>query len=171
MIRKRKKFVRPRKLYIKTRIKEENGLLNKYALKSKREIWKTAAKVNYFRKRAMALAKASDEEQMVLFNKLKRIGLKTDSIAEILALKTEDLLERRLPTVLFKKGLSKTPQHARQMIVHKKVLIDGKAINIPGYIVAVEEESLISVKPGKEKKVAVKSEEIAQVSAATGEAQ
>ena len=140
MIRKKNRYVKPRKLYIKTRIKEENVLLNKYGLKSKREIWKTAAKINYFRKRAMALAKSSKEEQGLLFDKLKRIGLRTDTTADVLALKVEDLLERRLPIIVFKKGLARTPQQARQMIVHKKVLIDGKVVNIPSYIVSLDEE-------------------------------
>ena len=72
MIRKKNRYVKPRKLYIKTRIKEENVLLNKYGLKSKREIWKTAAKINYFRKRAMALAKSSKEEHAFLLSMQER---------------------------------------------------------------------------------------------------
>lgn len=171
MIRKKSRYVKPRKLYIKERIKEENALVSKYGLKNKTEIWKTAAKVNYFRKRAMALAKSSREEQEILFNKLKRIGLKTDTTADVLALKVENLLERRLPVVVFKKGLAKTPQQARQMIVHKKVLIDNKVVNIPSYIVSLEEESLITIKPGKQKKVAEKKEESSEAGSAPEVAQ
>lgn len=137
MIRKKKLFVRPKKLYIKSRIKEENSLLSRYGLKNKKEIWKTAAKINYFRKMAMALAKLSAEKQQALFNKLKGLGLKTETTADVLALKTEDLLERRLPFIVFKKGLAKTPQHARQMVVHKKILIDDKTVNVPSYTVSI----------------------------------
>ncbi len=146
MIRKSKKYVRPRKLYEISRIKEENILLIKYALKNKLEVWKTLAKINYFRSRAKDLAKSSDEEQQVLFNKLKSMGLKVDSIADVLDLKIENLLERRLPTILAKKGLALTPQHARQLVVHKKVLVNGNVVNIPSYIVHVEEENKISLK-------------------------
>ncbi|MDP3881833.1 MAG: 30S ribosomal protein S4 [Nanoarchaeota archaeon] len=164
MIRKKSRYVKPRKLYIKDRIKEENVLVSKYALKSKTEIWKTAAKINYFRKRAMALAKSSREEQQILFNKLKTIGLKIDTTADVLALKTEDLLERRLPMVVFKKGLAQTPQQARQMIVHKKVLIEDKIVNVPSYIVSLQEESSITVKPAKQKKLVEKKEETVETS-------
>ena len=151
MIRKKKLYVRPRKLYIKSRISEENKLLEKYGLKNKREVWKTLAKINYFRSRAKDLAKAPQEEQQVLFKKLSHLGLKTQSIAEVLALKIEDLLERRLPTVVFKNKLATTPQQGRQMVVHKKVLINGKVINIPSYIVSLDEESTITIKQKKTK--------------------
>lgn len=166
MIRKSKKYVRPRKAYEISRIKEENTLLKRYALKNKREVWKTLAKINYFRSRAKALAKSSNEEQQILFNKLKALGLKVNSIADVLGLKIENLLERRLPTIVAKKGLASTPKQARQWIVHKKVLIDGKVVNVPSYIVRVEEENKISLKHNekkpKEEKENVQSTEASQ---------
>ena len=159
MIRKKKGFLRPRRLYEKARIAEENALALKYALKSKREIWKTLAKVKYFRKRAMELAKKPREEQQVLFNKLNALGLKVNSIADILDLKLENILERRLPTIVANKNLANTPQHARQMTAHKKVLVDGKVINSPSYLVSVAEENKITVKKGIAKPKKAKEEE------------
>jgi len=146
MIRKKNLYSRPKKAFEISRIKEENLLLKKYALKKKLEVWKTIAKVDYYRRRAKALAKSSFEEQQVLFNKLKALGLKTDAIADILALKIENFLERRLPTIVFKKGFAKTTQEARQMVVHKRILIDNKTVNSPNYLVALSEENLISLK-------------------------
>jgi small subunit ribosomal protein S4 len=162
MIRKKKLYSRPRKLYIKTRISQENALVKRYGLKNKTEIWKALAKIKYFRKRAMTLAKSSNEEQKILFDKLKIIGLNTNTIADVLALNVENILERRLPTIVFKKKLASTPQHARQLVVHKKVLVDGKIINVPSYIVSVAEEALISFKPGKKKELVEKKAEIAE---------
>lgn len=166
MIRKKKRYSRPKKAYEKSRIDEENILLKKYALKNKLEVWKTIAKVNYFRKRAMALAKSSFEEQEVLFKKLRALGLKTDSIADVLALKIEDLLERRLPTIVAKKGIAKTAKEARQMVTHKRILINNKVTDSPSYLVSVAEENNIELKkksPVAEKKQEeVKSEEIKQ---------
>jgi|SRR3989344_2640744 len=146
MIRKKKLFIRPKKSYESIRIESENEIKEKYGLKNKKEIWKTSAKVKYFRKRAMALAKSPLEEQEVLIKKLQNLGLKITSIADVLDLKTEDLLERRLVSVLYKKGLANSPKHARQLIVHKKVLIDGKATSSPSYLVSVSEENTISIK-------------------------
>lgn len=151
MKRKHKLYVRPKKAYEKSRIKEENSLLGKYGLKNKREIWKTIAKINYFRRRAKALVSAPAEEQQVFFGKLQKIGLNVNSISDVLDLKVENLLERRLPTIIFKKELAPTVRHARQLVTHRKILIKGKVINIPGYIVSVEEENVIKLKPAKSK--------------------
>ena len=163
MIRKKKLYVGPKKLYEKTRIAEENDLMKKYALKSKREIWKSESKINYYRSRAKALAKSSSEEQNVLFEKLTALGIKVDSIADVLALKIENLLDRRLPTIVAKKGLSTTPQHARQLIVHKKVAINGNIVNSPSYIVAISEENAITVKQAAKPKEAKKVENAPEV--------
>ena len=158
MIRKKKKYSRPRQIFEKERIEEENVYVKKYGLKNKKEVWKTLAKVTYYRHRAKDLAKKPVEEQEVFFNKLRALGLKVESISDVLGLKIENLFERRLPTVVVKKGLADTVKQARQMVVHKLVRIDGKAINSPSYLVPVAEESMITVKK-KVKKAAEKVKE------------
>ncbi|MAG38046.1 30S ribosomal protein S4 [Candidatus Pacearchaeota archaeon] len=152
MIRKKKLFVRPKKAFESSRIQEENSLVLEYGLKNKREIWRTLAKVNYYRKRAMELARASIEEQEVLFNKLRSLGLKIETAADVLDLKPVDLLERRLPTIVFKKGLANTVRQARQAIVHKKILIKNRVVNSPSYLVPVAFEDLITLKQKKKVK-------------------
>jgi len=146
MIRKKNKYQKPRKAFELTRIKEENALVIKYGLKNKKEIWKTLAKVNYYRGRAKALAKLPLEKQEVLFNKLKAIGLKTDTTADVLDLKVENLLDRRLPTIVVKKKLTTTLKHARQLVTHKKILVEGKVVNSPSYLVPVSQENSITLK-------------------------
>ena len=152
MIRKKKRFVRPKKAFEKIRIKEENEIMQQYALKNKKEIWKTIAKVNYYRRRAKILAKEKLDEQEILFGKLRALGLNIKGIPDVLALSIHDLLRRRLPVIVTKKNLSQSPRHARQMIIHKKVLINGKAINSPSYLVPLNEENQITVKIKMEKK-------------------
>lgn len=155
MKRKHKKFSWPRKLYDKPRILEENKLVEKYGLKNKREIWKTEAKVKYFRNRAKSLITADPEEQQKFSVKLNTIGLGVKTVADVLALNKENLLKRRLATIVASKGLANTPKQARQMIVHKKIMIRDRIVNVPSYLVKVEEENLISVKK-KVKKPKVK---------------
>lgn len=149
MIRKHKKYAWPRKLYDSARIKDENLLVEKYGLKNKKEIWKTDAKVKYFRSRAKKLITADQELQENFFAKLNKIGLNVNSIADVLALNKEDLLKRRLSSVMFKLGISKTPREARQMITHKRVMISDQIVNSPSYLVELEEESKIKLKPAK----------------------
>lgn len=156
MIRKRKLYRRPMKLYQKSRIEEENILVKKYGLKNKKEIWKTLAKINYFRKRAKVLTKKPLEEQAVFFNYLRSLGLEIKSTADVLDLEVEDLLKRRLPSIVVIKGLAHTPKQARQMIVHKNIIVGDNVINVPSYIVPINLESEIKIKHKiKSKKVAV----------------
>lgn len=153
-------------MYEKSRIVEENKLVQKYALKSKREIWKTLAKVNYLRHRAMNLSKATLEEQEILFNKIRAIGLKTNTIADVLALKVEDLLDRRLSTIVFKLKLANTPKHARQLVAHKNILIGGRVVNIPSYTVPVTEEKIIKLRINerpKKKEEKANNQEIGEI--------
>ena len=165
MIRKHKTYVRPKKAYEKSRMEEENKIAEKYGLKNKREIWKTIAKVSYFRRRAKALAKSSNEEQEVLFNKLQNLGLKVNSIADVLALNVENLLNRRIQTVLLHKKLANTIKHARQMIVHRKVMINGSIVTTPSYLVSVEDENTLSLKKENKTPKIVKKEENSEVNA------
>ena len=146
MKKQSKKYSRPRKPFDKVRIEEENVLREKYGLKNKKEIWKADAKIKSAREKAKKLISAKPEEQKELFDRLKKIGLEVNSIADILGLDKRDYLKRRLQTVVFEKKFANTISSSRQLIVHKKVLVNGEAINSPSYIVPVELENKISLK-------------------------
>ena len=161
MIQKSKRFEWPRKMFDKDRIESENKIVKKYGLKNKREIWKTESKVKYFRGRAKALINSSNDEQGLFFNKLNKIGLNVNSIADVLALGIEDLLKRRLASVVFQKKLASTPKQARQMIVHKKIIIGERMVNSPSYLVRINEEKLIGIKK-KIKKPKIDEKKIAE---------
>lgn len=143
-IRKKKKFSRPRKIYDKQRIEEENGLVSRYGLKNKREIWKAEAAIARIRNRAKILITAGKEEQEKLFDKLNSLGFKVKNIADVLDLNKEDWLKRRLQSIIILKNLAK-PREARQLISHKHVAIEGNIVNIPSYMVKVDEEDKIRV--------------------------
>ena len=155
--RKRKLFSRPKKLFDRVRMDEENILIKKYGLKNKREIWKAKSAVSKLRRRAKALIGKDEKEQRVFFDKLNKMGFNIADVSDVLALTEENLFERRLQTFLFKKKMANTVKQARQLIVHKNVLVDGKVVNIPSFIVTKELEEKISVKPKK-----VKEEKVAQ---------
>ena len=56
------------------------------------------------------------------------------------------LLELRLDNVIFRLGLARTRKEARQMVGHKRVLVNGKQVNIPSYTVAVGDKIEIKEK-------------------------
>ena len=150
--RKRKLFSRPKKLFDRVRMDEENILIKRYGLKNKREIWKTKTAVSKLRRRAKALIGADMEEQQKFFDKLNKMGMKIIDVSDVLALTEENIFERRLQTMLFKKKLANTVKGARQLIVHKNVLVDGKVVNVPSFVVTTDLEDKITL---KEKKVKV----------------
>ena len=45
------------------------------------------------------------------------------------------LLERRLDNIVFRAGFARTRREARQIVDHKQLLVNGKGINIPSYLI------------------------------------
>ena len=45
------------------------------------------------------------------------------------------MLETRLDNVIFRLGFARTRKEARQIVDHKHVLVNGKCVNIPSYLV------------------------------------
>ena len=130
---------------------EENVLIKRYGLKNKREIWKAKTAVSKLRRRAKALISSDMEEQQAFFNKLNKIGMNITDISDVLALTEENIFERRLQTFLFKKKMANTIKQARQLIVHKNVLVNGEIVNIPSFVIAKEMEDKISLREAKVK--------------------
>jgi len=152
-LKKRSKYSRPKKPFDKVRIDEEKDIIKKYGLKNKKEIWKASSAIDRIRGMAKNLITADIEKQNKLLDKLKKQGFKVENIADVLALSKENWLERRLQTIVFKKGLAQTVKGARQMIGHKHIAIDKRIVNVPGYMVHVDEENKIEViKAAKVKK-------------------
>lgn len=150
MKRKHKLYSKPKRPFDKSRIDEEAKIKKNFGLKNKKEIWKAEARIKSIREKAKNLISSDKKEQESLFKRLKKIGLGVNSIADVLSLDREDYLGRRLQTIVLKKGFAITPKSARQLIVHKKVLVNGKAVNSPSYIVPIDLEDKISLKEKKE---------------------
>jgi len=120
----RKKWSGPSHPWLKPQLQEEEELLINYGLRNKREIWIAQSLIRKFRHQARALLALPPTERALrersLIARLTKIGLlKAEStIDSILGLRTKDLLERRLQTIVFRKGLAKTIYQARQLVVH-----------------------------------------------------
>jgi small subunit ribosomal protein S4 len=158
MIRKKKKYSRPKKPFDKPRIESEDQIIKKYGLKNKREIWRAEFQIKKMREKAKGVLTAEPEKQDKLINSLKKKGLDVNSIADILGLDKESLLKRRLQTVVGEKFNIK-PKQARQFITHKHVSINKVKINSPGYIVNKNEENKIEINLKPKKIEEIKKEE------------
>jgi small subunit ribosomal protein S4 len=144
--RQRKNFQGPKKPYDKDRISEERKVLREYGLRRKTELWKAASLLRNFRRRVRELLANPDEKkQKDLFNRLNRLGIRVEKLDDVLDLKLDKILARRLQTIVHKKGLAKTANQARQLIVHRHVLVDQRKVGFPSYLVLAEEEDKISL--------------------------
>jgi small subunit ribosomal protein S4 len=56
-------------------------------------------------------------------------------------MKTENELERRLQTIVYRKGLARSPKQARQLITHGHIAVNGRKLTIPGDRVRRTEEA------------------------------
>ncbi|UCG67956.1 MAG: 30S ribosomal protein S4 [Thermoplasmata archaeon] len=152
----RRKYDTPSHPWQGSRIKEENELLKKYGLKNKRELWKAQSLLrNYRRQGRNLLARLrfgdvqAEKEMKGLVTKLANLGVLPEdaTLDDVLALDLEKILERRLQTLVYLKGLAYTPKQARQLIIHGHTVINDRKVTVPGYLVKKNEEPSIAYNP------------------------
>ena len=147
--RLKKKYDTPNHPWEKQRIDEEKKLVIEYGLKNKRELWRAQTLLRKYRHLARSLvglpAEERQDKEKVILGKMGSLGLikEEGSLDDILSLKVEDILERRLQTIVWKKGLALTPKQARQFIVHGHVKVNGIRTTSPGMIVDKKTEATI----------------------------
>ena len=148
----RRKYDTPSHPWQGDRIKLENDIINKFGLKNKREVWKSQSVIRNFRQQARSLNARlrmgdvqAEKEKELLLAKLTNIGILSENsnLNEILALEVDSVLNRRLQTQVYLRGLANTVKQARQFIVHGHISINGRKVTIPGYILKHKEESMI----------------------------
>lgn len=148
--RQRRKFETPRFPWRKDILQEELKLLGTFGLRNKHELWRHETMLSKFRGIARSLIGRTPEERMKMENelltRLKKLGVlqETAVLDDVLDLSIEDILERRLQTIVFRKSLTKTVHQSRQLITHGHIIIDNRRVTVPGYIVSREEEPLIN---------------------------
>ena len=132
---------------------EELKILGTFGLKTKRELWKARTELSRVRNQARSLLalrqEVREKEEPVLIHSLSRIGLveQNATLDDVLNLEINDLLSRRLQTIIMKKFYFKTPYQARQAISHGHIMIGDRIVNIPSYVVKVDEEEKVKLTP------------------------
>ncbi len=149
----RRKYSKPSHPWQRTRIDAEKIVSKEFGFKNKTEIWKMESKLRGFKTQVKELAtkdpkqKALEEKQ--LLDRLYKLGLinKDAKRENILDLTNLDLFNRRLQTIVFRKGLARSVKQARQFIVHGHIFVNGKEINVPSYLVSRDDEMSIVYNP------------------------
>lgn len=148
--KQRKKYDTPRFPWRTDIMQGELKLLGQYGLRNKHELWRYETMLSKFRGNARSLIGQAPEQRKKmeeeLLARLKKLGVlpETAVLDDILDLTIEDILERRLQTIVLRKSLAKTAQQSRQLITHGHVTISGQRVKTPGYLVTKPEEAQIS---------------------------
>lgn len=144
--KQRRKYDKPRKPYDKERIEREKRIKQEFGLRRKKEIWRAEGLLRNFRQRARNLqATRDDKKAEELISSLKKIGIDCQSLDDVLTINLETILSRRLQTIVGKKANG--IKHARQLIVHGHVLVDGRKTRWPSYLVKRGEDDRIIISP------------------------
>ncbi|PLX47691.1 MAG: 30S ribosomal protein S4 [Desulfobulbaceae bacterium] len=89
----------------------------------------------------------------ILENQFRRYFFMADRHKGVTGENLLQFLERRLDNTLYRLGFANSRNHARQLVRHNHVLVDGHKVNIPSYLVKVGEE--ITLKDKSQKNSAV----------------
>uniref|UniRef100_A0A7J2U672 Small ribosomal subunit protein uS4 n=1 Tax=Ignisphaera aggregans TaxID=334771 RepID=A0A7J2U672_9CREN len=150
----RRKWESPGHPWIKSRLQMEMELMGKYGLRNKKELWIAETMLRRIKHLVRSLLALPEEERekrlQSLASRLYNMGIlqiPNATISDILNLNIEAILERRLQTITWKKGLAKTLHQARQMIVHGHISIRGRRVTSPGHLVSRDEENYVSLYP------------------------
>ncbi|NAZ34894.1 MAG: 30S ribosomal protein S4 [Pyrobaculum sp.] len=143
---------KPKKIWNKQLLLEELQLVGEYGLRNKKELWLARAHLKRITRRARSLLSMTAEEraplEMPFKERLYKMGFIEDPnvpLDRILSLDVRAVLERRLQTMVYRMGLAKSIHHARQLIVHGHVLVAGRRMTSPGFLVPRELEDKISL--------------------------
>lgn len=147
--RQKKKYVIPKRPFDSDRFEQELQQIGLYGLRNKKELWKHRTELSRYRRTARNLLAQSEEErervERELTQMLARRGIlkKEPNLDNVLDLTLEDLLERRLQTIVFRKGLACSMHHARQLVTHGHISLNAARVMTPSRIITIQEEENI----------------------------
>lgn len=147
--KQRKKYESPRHPWRMDQLEAELKLIGEYGLRNKRELWRYKTMLSKMRGIARSILGMRGEErerlQKTYFSTMTKLGLLDESarIDDALDLTIKNLLEKRLQTVVYRKGLARTIHEARAMIAHGHIMIGDRRVTAPGYVVKKDEEALL----------------------------
>ena len=147
-----KTFKKPRRPFEKERLDAELKIVGEFGLRNKRELWRVQMVLSKMRSRARELLTLDEKDPRRLFEgeallrRMFKYGFLTEDqnkLDYVLSLTPQDVLERRLQTLVFKLGLAKSIHHARVLIRQKHIRVGKQIVNVPSFLVQVDSQKHI----------------------------
>jgi len=85
----------------------------------------------------------------MLEGQFRKYFVKADSLKGVTGENLLVLLERRLDNVIYRLGFASSRNQARQMLRHNHFQVNGRKVNIPSFLVSVNDEILLNEKSRK----------------------
>merc|ERR1712086_996694 len=139
----------PRRAYDKERLDAELKMIGQFGLKNKREIWRNGLILSKVRATARTLLTKDEKdpqrifEGQALMRRMIRYGILDEDkqrLDYVLELKVENVMERRLQTLVFKRSLAKSIHHARVLIRQRHIRVGHQIVDVPSFMVRVESQ-------------------------------
>merc|ERR1711977_754334 len=139
----------PRRPFEKERLDTELKLIGTYGLKNKKEIWRVRMALSKIRATARVLLTKDEKDPVRIFEgqalmrRMIRYGILDEEkqrLDYVLSLSLENFMERRLQTLVFKRGLAKSIHHARVLIRQRHIRVGRQIVNVPSFMVRVESQ-------------------------------
>merc|ERR1712230_281700 len=121
------------------------------------EVWRVQLSLAKLRKAARELLTLEEDDNRRIFEgralmkRMFKFGLLNrdteNGLDYVLGMTVQKFLERRLQTRVFRNKLAKSIHHARCLIRQRHIAVDNQLVNIPSFMVTVENENKINFHP------------------------
>ncbi|GCA62046.1 ribosomal protein S4/S9, eukaryotic/archaeal [Kipferlia bialata] len=147
-----KVYSEPKTPFGRERLDAELKLCGEFGLRCKREIWRSQFTLRKIRATARSLLALDEKDPRRMFEgeallrRMHRSGIladEKDRLDYVLTLTVEDLLNRRLQSVILAKGMASSVHHARVLIRQGHIRVGGQVVNAPSFLVRTESEKFI----------------------------